>query len=130
MSEQSSPQAKSWDDGTHKIQYFPWFTPAHPHFYVLSDSKSGQLMSNMTLGRDGEVMGLETHPKHQNKGLATKIWNTAHKNADNAGTKPKHSDLMTEAGEGWAKKVGGEMPARVARSRDTSMFGMIDFKRQ
>jgi GNAT superfamily N-acetyltransferase len=130
LSEQSSPQAKSWDDGTHKIQYYPWFTPAHPHFYVLSDSKSGQLMSNMTLGHDGEVMGLETHPKHQNKGLATKLWNTAKSNSANAGTSPKHSDLMTQAGENWAKKVGGEMPARIARSRDTSMFGMIDFKRQ
>jgi hypothetical protein len=130
LSEQSNPQSKAWVSGDHKIEYYPWFTPAHPHFYVLKHKDTGQIMSNMTLGHDGEVMGLETHPKHRNQGLATKIWNIASKNSDNAGVKPKHSDLMTEAGEGWAKKVGGQMPEKVARSRETQMRGMIDFSRQ
>jgi len=128
MSEERTPQAKSWDNGTHKVQYYPWFTGAHPHFYVLSDSKSGQLLSNMTLDRGGEVMGLETHPKHRGKGHASRLWDIANRNSENAGVKPKHSDLMTEAGEGWAKKVGGELPAKIARSRETSMRGMLEFK--
>ena len=127
MSEERTPQAKSWDDGTHKVQYYPWFTPAHPHFYVLSDSKSGQLLSNMTLDRGGEIMGLETHPKYRNQGHASRLWDTANRNSENAGVKPKHSDLMTEAGEGWAKKVGGELPPQIARSRETQMRGMLKF---
>lgn len=113
--------------GDHKVEYYPWFTGAHPHFYVLKHKDTGQLLSNMTLGHTGEVLGLETHPKHRGQGLATKLWSIANQNSANAGVTPKHSDLMTEEGEKWARKVGGELPERIARSRETSMRGMLDF---
>ena len=123
---QQGPQPKSWNDGTHKVDYYPWFTGAHPHFYVLSDAKSGQLLSNMALGESGEVLGLETHPKYRNQGLATKLWTTAQKNhKEQKLPAPRHSKTMTKSGEAWAQKVGGELPKDRRISNVTQMRNML-----
>lgn len=121
-----NPQAKSWISGEHKIDYFPWFTRQHPHFYVLSHAKSGQFLSNMTLGTDGEVLGVETHPKYRKQGLARKLWDTAlTHHAEEGLPGPKHSKTMTKAGEAWARKVGGALPENIRTSKVNRMRNML-----
>lgn len=124
------PYAHAAEDDKHKIEYFPNFTNAHPHFYVLSDKKSGQYLSNMTLDHDGTVLGVETHPKYRNQGHAKALWDYATENAKTGAPAPKHSSSRTAAGEAWAKKVGGELPKRAGNYVSAGqMRGMLDFGR-
>ena len=62
--------------------------------------------------RDVLVMG-----EHQGKGIATQMFKTAQETA--ATTRgvpaPKHSQDRTDAGDAWAKKVGGRVPRRSNR---------------
>lgn len=136
MAEQhpDQPRAESWESSEgHRVDYIPHLTRQHPHMYLLSDAQSGKYLSNMVVGHEGEVQGLETHPKHRRQGLASELWHAAQQHAE--GTPgvptPKHSVLRTRAGEGWAKKVGGEVPSRQGEFLSArNMQGMIDFKRQ
>jgi hypothetical protein len=123
------PYNHSVEDDKHRIDYFHWFTPQHPHFFVLSDKKSGQYLSNMTLDREGKVSGVETHPKHQRQGLATKLWDYAKSQSAMGIPEPKHSGTRTKEGEAWAKKIGGELPPRGRLLSARQMQGMIDFGR-
>lgn len=77
----------------------------------------------------GEVGHLYWHPRtgtirdvlvlgeHQGKGVATKMYQKAQEVA--ATTKkvpaPKHSQDRTDAGDAWAKKVGGKLPRKSKR---------------
>ena len=127
------PAPESWESSEgHTVTYFPNLTRQHPHFYILSDTKSGQYLSNMVVGHKGEVEGLETHPKMRRQGLASELWHAATQHAE--GTPgvpmPQHSTLRTRAGEGWAKKVGGVVPERQGSLLSArQMRGMIDFSR-
>lgn len=62
--------------------------------------------------RDVLVMG-----QHQGKGIATQMLRVAQQTAES--TKgvpmPKHSQDRTDAGDAWAKSVGGKLPRRSKR---------------
>ena len=128
------PVAESWDSSEHhRVDYIPNLTRQHPHFYLLSDKQTGKYISNMVVGHEGKVEGLETHPKFRRQGHAKELWNAAQEHAETtAGVPtPKHSTLRTRAGEAWAKSVGGEVPERTQGLLSArQMRGMIDFKTQ
>jgi GNAT superfamily N-acetyltransferase len=125
------PYNHSVEDDSHRIDYYHYFTPMHPHFFVLSDKHSSQIISNMTLDTEGKVSGVETHPKYQRQGLATKLWNYAAKRGDMGIPTPQHSTIRTEAGDKWAHKIGGEVPPLAGGSPIPAgqMHAMIDFNR-
>ena len=131
---QDKPAPESWESSEgHQVDYIPNLTRQHPHMYLLSDKQSGKYISNMVVGHEGEVLGLETHPKMRRQGLASELWHAAQQHAE--GTPgvpmPQHSRLRTRAGEAWAKKVGGVVPERSGQLLSArQMRGMIDFKRQ
>ena len=43
------PYNHSAEDDVHRIDYYHYFTRQHPHFFVLSDKKSGKMLSNLNL---------------------------------------------------------------------------------
>lgn len=47
-------------------------------------------------------------PAHQRRGIATAMWEAGQQ----VRPRPKHSDDRTDAGDAWAKKVGGPVPRR------------------
>lgn len=125
------PYSHAAEDDKHRIEYYHYATPAHPHWFVLSDKQSGKYLSNMNLNEKGEVEAIETHPKYRKQGLATKLWDYAKSTTDIGVPEPKHSRLRTKSGEEWAKKVGGEVPPRSGRLlSQRQMRFMIDFDRQ
>ena len=89
------------------------------------------MLSNLTIGREGHVSGVETHPKHQREGLATKLWNIAkhHSETTPGVPTPKHSTSRTRKGDAWAKKVGGDVPPvkRESLLSARQMQGMLRF---
>jgi ribosomal protein S18 acetylase RimI-like enzyme len=56
----------------------------------------------------GTIWGLEVGEKHQRKGIATAMLH----HAQRQGLPVKHSDWRTDAGDKWAKAVGGHLPKR------------------
>ena len=63
--------------------------------------------------KTGEVNWVRTNENYRGLGVATTLWEKAHKLAADTGIKaPKHSKHRTEHGEAWAKSVGGAMPPR------------------
>lgn len=67
--------------------------------------------------RTGKIRDVLVTGEHQGKGIATEMFKTAQNTA--ATTKkvptPKHSQDRTDAGEAWAKAVGGPRPRRSGR---------------
>lgn len=124
------PYNHSVEDDKHRIDYFHWFTPQHPHFFVMTDKESNKIVSNLTLDEKGKVSGVETHPEFRRQGLATKLWNYAKERSDMGIPEPKHSTMRTKEGEEWAKKIGGDLPKRGRLLSARQMQGMIDFGTQ
>lgn len=54
------------------------------------------------------IWNLTVEPEHQRKGLATAMWEMGQE----AKPRAKHSSDRTDAGDAWAKKVGGRLPRR------------------
>lgn len=125
------PYSHSVQDDAHRIDYYHYLTPQHPHFFTLTDKESGKILSNMNLDEEGKVQGVETHPDYRRQGLAKKLWDYAGSRSDIGIPEPKHSTMRTKEGEVWAHGVGGEVPKRVGRLLSArQMQGMIDFERQ
>lgn len=128
------PVAEEWESSEgHKVTYVPNLNRATPHLYLLSDAHTGKYLSNMVIGHEGKVSGVETHPKHRRQGLASELWHAAQQHAESTPgvPTPQHSPTRTRSGEAWAKKVGGEVPKRSGELLSArQMQGMIDFKRQ
>jgi GNAT superfamily N-acetyltransferase len=55
-------------------------------------------------GTTSKVEGIEVDPDRQRQGIATAMWNFA------SPLKPRHSNDRTNAGNAWAKSVGGPLP--------------------
>lgn len=62
-------------------------------------------------GRSGRVESIHVDHDYQGLGVATSLWERAHKLAEmgHAPT-PKHSNDRTLAGDAWSEKVGGKRP--------------------
>ena len=129
------PRQEQWESSPgHTVTYIPNMTRHHPNWYILSDNKTGKHLSNMVIGREGDVQAVETDPKKRRQGHATELWHAANEHAETTPgvPTPKHSRQRTRAGDAWAKKVGGDVPA-VPRNQLLSarqMRGMIDFENQ
>jgi GNAT superfamily N-acetyltransferase len=57
----------------------------------------------------GDIQGIEVHPRHQRKGIATAMWNHAQ---EVSGNSVGHSPVRTDEGDKWAQSVGGDIPPR------------------
>lgn len=62
--------------------------------------------------KTGEIHNIQINGAMQRQGHGTAMWNQAHEIASSTrGVKPpKHSPQRTDAGDAWAKKVGGRRP--------------------
>lgn len=100
----NKPHSHVAEDDVHQIDYHYYATPQHPHWFILSDKKSGKMLSNMNLSEEGEVRGVETHPKYRRQGLATKLWDYASSLGHMGIPAPKHSTMRTKEGEEWARR--------------------------
>ena len=132
------PVAEEWESSPgHKVTYIPNFNRHTPHLYLMSDKKSGKFISNMAVGHEGRIDGVETHPQMRRQGLATELLNAAKEHSETTPgvPEPKFSGTRTSAGEKWQKKastkLGGEVPPRGGSLLSPrQMQGMIDFTRQ
>jgi len=64
--------------------------------------------------KSGRVMGVEVAPEHRRKGIATHLWRAAIRQAADSRSvkKPIHSSDRTDAGDAWARAIGGTLPRR------------------
>lgn len=58
----------------------------------------GQVVGSLTWAEDGEIMGVNVHPDHQRRGVASGM--LAHARRIDPGV--RHSDNLTLEGRGWA----------------------------
>ena len=60
------------------------------------------------------VHNIEVPTEHQRRGVATGLWNEAHRLAEQNARipAPKHSADRTTEGDAWARSVGGRLPRR------------------
>jgi ribosomal protein S18 acetylase RimI-like enzyme len=65
--------------------------------------------------KNGLVTGVEVTPEYRRRGVATELWNQAHKAASSTRgvPRPRHSSDRTDSGDSWAKSVGGPVPRRL-----------------
>ena len=86
--------------------------PIEGHVVVHASHPDHGEVGFLELGKQTEqgrrVMDIQVHPNFQRKGVATRLWRHAHE----SGLSPQHSSERTDAGDAWAKKVGGEIPPR------------------
>lgn len=61
-----------------------------------------------------QLRNIGTTPGQERRGVATSLWNEGHRLAaeDPKIPQPKHSADRTEAGDKWARSVGGRLPRR------------------
>lgn len=60
-----------------------------------------------------EIRNIEVHPDFQRRGIATAMWNEGQRLAESSRIpSPKHSSDRTDAGDAWARSVGGRLPRR------------------
>lgn len=64
--------------------------------------------------KTGEIRGVYTDPQFQRQGLATRLWSEGQRLAEETRgvTAPKHSADRTNAGDAWARSVGGRLPRK------------------
>lgn len=55
-----------------------------------------------------EITGVHVDEQHQRQGVATEMW----KMGQDLRPRPKHSADRTNAGDAWARSVGGRLPRR------------------
>lgn len=93
-----------------------------PYSYKFKNSKffaevtahhQGKKVGEMWWNKDsGEIENIDVKPEHRRRGVATGMWNHAHSNAREAGVaRPVHAVMRSNAGDAWAKAVGGEIPS-------------------
>lgn len=78
------------------------------------DAKSEEIVGRMNWHpKTGVVQWVETNKNYRRLGVATELWNKAHKLSEQTGIKaPEHSAHRWEEGDQWAKAVGGRLPQR------------------
>lgn len=101
------------DDEDHLGLQFQYFAPEmeHPEHEVQAHLGEPIGIASMRWSSRG-VINIEVDPEHQRQGVATAVWNEAHRLAEENARipKPKHSPDRTNAGDAWARAVGGRLP--------------------
>lgn len=79
--------------------------------HKLSETKSGAAMVWNNRG----IQNIQVPPDHQRRGIGTAMWNEGQRIAEENQKvpAPKHSRDRTDAGDAWARSVGGRLPRRV-----------------
>lgn len=91
---------------TYKMKSKKFFAEVTAHH---NGKKVGDLWWNKD---NGEVENVQVDPSHRRKGVATGMWNHANANArEHEVSRPKHAVMRSDAGDAWAKAVGGEIPS-------------------
>lgn len=133
------PVAEEWESSEgHHVTYYPHLNRQTPHMYILAEGKpyseGGKAISNLVTSHEGEILGIQTHPKMKRQGHATELLNAAREHSETtAGVpEPKYSRTRTSAGEKFqksaSKKLGGEVPPRGgALLSPRQMQGMLRF---
>ena len=77
--------------------------------------KGKQKVASFVWDRDsGEILGVDVIESLRRKGIATAMWDRAHREAEKRElTYPEHSAKRTTEGDRWAKSVGGHLPPLV-----------------
>ena len=126
------PVAEAWQSSPeHQVTYYPHLNRQTPNMYVLS--KGEKHIANLVTGHDGEIQGIESHPKMRRQGLATELLNAAHEHAETTPgvPTPTFSRTRTSAGDKFqkaaAKKLGGEAPTGGSLLSPRQMQGMLRF---
>jgi hypothetical protein len=67
--------------------------------------------------RTGKIRDVLVQGEHQGKGIATQMYRVAQQTSESTKgvPSPKHSQDRTDAGDAWAKKVGGPRPRRSSK---------------
>ena len=82
----------------------------HPHERAIEALEHGDRdlpVGHLRFHKDtGRVEGTEVYPAFRRQGVATAMWHEAHAR----GYELHHSDERTDAGDAWARKVGGPVP--------------------
>ena len=99
-----------------------WAGGEEDHF--LGVVRGGELASGMfvharadALGARGEVRTVFTDDRFRRQGLATALWDVAAR----LGMEPRHAGNRTDDGDGWARRVGGDLPPRRRGRADRPM---------
>ena len=135
---QDKPVAEEWESSPgHHVTYFPNVNRQTPNLYILAKDKpysqGGKAISNLVTSHEGEIMGIQTHPKMKRQGHATELLNAAREHSETtAGVpEPKFSNTRTSAGDKFqkaaAKKLGGKAPTGGNLLSPRQMQGMLRF---
>lgn len=98
-----------------QFKYFPpqGKDPMHTLTAVNEANPAHQLGTLIWHKKSGKVDWVRTHKDYRGLGLASTLWEKAHKlSADTGISAPKHSRDRTPEGDVWAKSVGGNVPPR------------------
>jgi GNAT superfamily N-acetyltransferase len=78
------------------------------------ESKGENIVGRMSWHpRTGAVQWVGTDKEYRRLGVATTLWEKAHKLAADTGIKaPEHSAHRWAEGDAWAKSVGGRLPRK------------------
>ena len=81
------------------------------HMMEALHPEHGSIASLSWSARTGEVYNVGTDPHYRGLGMATNLWDQAHKISSITGIKsPTHSKVRTSAGDSWAKSTGAPVP--------------------
>jgi hypothetical protein len=77
-------------------------------------STGGSQLGEMIWGKGGGIRNIMTTPGQERRGVATAMWQEGHRLAGEQASvpRPKHSKERTNAGDAWARSVGGRLPRR------------------
>jgi hypothetical protein len=107
----------SHDPGAHRnlsgvqFRHYPGDSSGFNHRLIAKNSEGKSLGHISWNGRSGRVDQVYVPHEYQGLGVATSLWERAHKLADmGQAPAPKHSNDRTLAGDEWASKMGGKKP--------------------
>lgn len=101
-----------------QFRHYPGDSNGFNHRLSAKNSDGNYLGHIAWNGRSGRVESLFVHPDYQGLGVATSLWERAHKLAQmGQAPAPQHSNDRTLAGDEWAAKVGGKRPRLDSRRK-------------
>lgn len=96
-----------------QFEYLPPTMALRTHV-LNAKTEAGEYIGVLHWGRK-QIENLRVEAGHQRQGVAKALWHEGHRlAAENARIpKPKHSADRTDAGDAWARSVGGRLPRRL-----------------
>ena len=97
----------------HPVQ-FQYHPPEMGADYHRVTAQIGEKNVGHMVWSSNQVRNVAVNEEYQRQGIGRGMWNEGHRLAEeNARVpKPKHSADRTEAGDAWARSVGGRLPRK------------------